>query len=225
MVTATLYLIDDASSLKRKINKELVKEINKSIQFNFNGYIGLVKTGTKDFFEESVGYQELINGDLDGHFGFYPGEGKSRADAIINRVIESMEITYVPFGIRGESYTGGITIKVIKSDFIDILSLTEAFVYNKNTGEDLPWLDWTLKLGEQIIITNHHVAFNISSKQKELSRSGKALMFKNGYWKVPSVISGTSGDNWLTRSLLGGDGTGNKYFRFLEKLTRSLFNR
>jgi len=67
-------------------------------------------------------------------------------------------------------------------------------------GESLPWIEWLLKRGDDIIISDYHVV------EGDHGRTGMATMKPGGNYKVSRVnpsFSGTEDDNFVTRALDG----------------------
>jgi hypothetical protein len=93
---------------------------------------------------------------------------------------------------------GGLEIGVLQADFADILSLPEASIVDAS-GNVLPWLEWLLLRGDQIIIAGHQIQFGNFPN----SRSGNAIMIEDDSqaWRIPPIFSGVINDNWLTRVL------------------------
>jgi len=71
-------------------------------------------------------------------------------------------------------------------------------VVDTERGYSLPWLEWLLTKGGQIIVRNFEVKYGANPR----SRSGDAVMVSSGSnWRVPSQFTGTSSNNWITRAL------------------------
>ena len=65
---------------------------------------------------------------------------------------------------------------------------------------DLHWLDWLLKRGDNMIISNYQY-----NPQTGLGRSGLGNMVGGGSFRVPPQFSGTVDDNFITRAFLGNN--------------------
>ena len=62
----------------------------------------------------------------------------------------------------------------------------------------MPWLEWLLLKGNQIIVRNYEVKIGSNSR----SRSGDAIMISSSEnWRVPPEFIGTNTNNWTTRAL------------------------
>jgi hypothetical protein len=165
-------------------------------------------------FTKSREYDSLLNGPLNAHFGLEAGSEAGRLDEIIFTLARSIRVESVRVAVRGKRLTGGLRIGMFKADFTDLTGLQSALVYNK--GVPLPWLEWLLLRGDQIIIADYEIDFADHPK----SRSGEAVMVFNpsSVWRVPPGVSGTQSRNWITRAV-------NESMDFIIKLTTKSIDR
>jgi hypothetical protein len=71
-------------------------------------------------------------------------------------------------------------------------------VIDGERGYSLPWLEWLLFRGGEIIVRNFEVEYGTNPR----SRSGDAIMISsNKNWRVPAQFAGTIGNNWTTRAI------------------------
>lgn len=199
-----IQLLDPVDVIETKILKAIRDEINTAFQKALPSIDIAIKNRSRVFFETSKEAQALINGPLDKHFGIPQGEASVRVGSIIQTIINNISTRLIKVSVKGKSLTGGIEIGVLQSDFKDVLSNSEAVIITDN-GEKLPWLEWLLLRGDNIIISDHVIKFgNFNSSSFINSRSGGAIMIEKagGFWRVPPKYSGTIRKNWLTRSIL-----------------------
>lgn len=159
-------------------------------------------------------YQSIVNGPLAGHFGLTPLQRKQSTIDIIETIQNGIVAQYKQIRVVNKDLVGGITVGAIQADFQDLLSLPLSRVITEKQDE-LPWLEWLLTRGDEIIITDYRVKF-ISGK----GRSGQALMIEGdkAYWKVPVGVSGTIKNNWFTRMVkLSFNVIDEKVSKFIEK--------
>lgn len=143
-------------------------------------------------------YQQLLTGELLGELGVPDVEG--RLNAILRTIKSSCEVETTPLMLQaGGNLSGGLVIKMIQSDFLDILSLSEA-EYITEKGVNIQWLDWLLTQGDRIIVMGYDIKLNLSPQEKHRSRTGLGLMERGSGWRVPPIYSGTQDDNFITRS-------------------------
>jgi hypothetical protein len=66
-------------------------------------------------------------------------------------------------------------------------------------GYSLPWLQWLLFEGNEVLIKNYKVEFRPNPN----SRSGLAIMkpSSSSSWRVPPEFVGSEENNWITRAI------------------------
>ena len=138
-------------------------------------------------------WQSVEEGSLRGHFGLAPSVATLK---IVNTWAESLT-TNVTFTQRQSKFKGKLTLHAIKTDYSDVVNMTEAITINK--GKPLPWLTWLLTRGDDKIVKNFEIVFGPVGPEHE-SRSGIAYMvYSPGEaWNVPSEYAGTENNNFLT---------------------------
>jgi hypothetical protein len=220
-------LIDPTNVIVKKILQGIVEDYNKLIIKVLPSMEARVREGTKAFFIKSDFYPALAGGELEGHFGFPKGTGVARIKSIIEAIANAMVVRNTPIRLSGKNFFGKLEIKVLRTDLNEIFSLpsnvTEVRNYSNRTKsgdedyEILPWVEWWLKRGGDIIISQYEISFETNAPG---SRSGQAIMVSNdaGIWRVPNEYAGTIGDNSLTRALLGRK---NEYLAMLGSIIKS----
>lgn len=94
---------------------------------------------------------------------------------------------------------GGIKVTLVREDLSPILQ--SAFAqYETDKGVTIPWLEWLLTKGSEILVANYTVA--AEENPGEFSRTGALIMFpqKGSSFSINSHDAGTVNDNWITRS-------------------------
>lgn len=181
----------------REILDAYASAVNKSVVKAIPTIRHRVGNLTRDFYRATGTYKALDGGILAGAFGFLRGTGKGKAEAILEQIVKSIKIEFKPFKRSGQKYRGSLEIFVLRSDFLDILDLNEAQVFTLS-GERLPWLQWLLLEGGNVIISGYNFRMFPGS-----GRSGQGIMVQseNRGWRVPPAYSGTIRNNWLTRMM------------------------
>lgn len=180
--------------MARNISKLLDAEVDK-IYFRIRYHIiNITKNRIKISLKEHPTYAKIAAGQYNAHFGFYPGTGESRVFAIVNRLIDTLDVTFVK--------TGNLITLEAFIDYGELYILNEAKVINdsKNPNRENPldWLEWLLESGGTVVVNQYHIVYgNFNSKN---SRSLEAVMDKTGTWSVPLDIAGTISSNWITQS-------------------------
>ena len=204
----SIKLITTPDEFQKMAMVAIRDELNKKIPNTLKEIENKIANNIKRIFVVTDEYNSLVNGPLDAHFGIPQGEAISRLDEIINKVADSVVVEFKRISIRGSNFSGGLTIKAVNGDFIDVLSLSAARI-ELDDGGSIPWLEWLLIRGDAIILAGYEIKFG----NYPTSRSGEAVMVKNSIkaWKVPVGVSGTIRDNWFTRAVENS-------FDFLDKL-------
>lgn len=141
-------------------------------------------------------YVSLTTGQLRLEFGI-PDAG-AKVASLLNFWISNIQYNYKEPKISGKQIKASFSIEMIKSDFKDVLGLSEAYVVDSIRGYSLPWLEWLLVDGNFTIVPKHEVVLG----PRPGSRTGEAVMrISSSDWKVPAEYAGTIADNWITRSI------------------------
>jgi hypothetical protein len=195
-LTLSIELLDSDSSINKKILNAIAEEFNDQIYNKISVIRSKIADGVVFMLKATDIYQSLTNGDLAGHFGLPVNNRTTMVDGIISTVANNLEVEFKPAKVMGGQFVNGISIGVLIKNFTDVLALSEAVV-TTSKGQILPWLDWLLRAGNKMIISEHEIHL-IGGK----GRSGKAIMIKNNasVWRVPTQFSGTINNNWLIRT-------------------------
>lgn len=194
----SIELLETDAQISRKILQEIADQFNKDVSGKLSSITQKIKLVTIDHLKSTSTYESLIKGRLAGHFGLPSSIREGMVNNIIQTIASHIQVRHDIIKVKGFNFSGGTTIEVLLSDFSDIIHMAEAFVYTER-GQDLPWLEWLLIRGNEIIISQHEVHL-IGGK----GRSGRGIMVKNdaSVWRVPSEFSGTIRNNWLTKAFL-----------------------
>ena len=184
----TLTLRDTAIKISGEINKALVKHINMAIAKNRGKVSKRFKNEVKGWLRQSPEINSLL---AQGS----PGAGNSAVDAIINSVVDSMQIKISKISPR---YRGEILFNFQENSLGNILGLSEGHQITL-FGEDLHWLNWLLTSGDAIVIKG------FSYEPSKDGRSGGGTMKVGGSFRVPPEYAGVLGNNFITRAFEGKD--------------------
>ena len=133
-------------------------------------------------------YQSILNGLLKTEFDLK--DSQAVLSEILTTLQRSILVTTEPVRFDGVSLKSYINIAMIKSDFVDLLSLSGTSYESKN-GQ-VKWLEWLLTRGDSIILLNASFNYNLNNKSASLtSQTG---------WRVPPEFAGTVTSNWITRT-------------------------
>lgn len=197
-IKLTLKIQDTPQQLEKKVVTAYRSSMNAAMKRAVIDIRSRIQGVCESLIEGSETYQSLIQGDLLGELGIPDVEG--RIKAIIQTIKDGVIVTSYPAVISQGKLKGGIVIKLLKSDFADILNMPESSYVSLPSGETIPWLEWLLVGGSQIIVFDHHIIKDLNERQRRHSRTGKALMRPGGSWRVPPAFAGHADDNFLTQA-------------------------
>lgn len=193
----SLKLLENNREIEKSILEALLpltidfmNNINKNIK---NGIINIIKNNIIS----SPEYDSLVNGELKLELGI--SDASVKIQQIIDIWVSNTLINYKPPKITNSKIKSSFTVKMIKTNFSDVLNQPAAFVEDALRGYELPWLEWLLLNGTAIIVDDYEVIIGPNPR----SRTGYAVMApsaSNG-WSVPPQFAGSINDNWITRSL------------------------
>jgi hypothetical protein len=169
-----VYLNDGLRAASNNVKKRLLERVRELILANTTS-------------------QNLMTGDLAKELGII--DGRAIMEEIISIIQNSIEFEFQPIM---SDFRGGYTVRVLKMDFQDVLSMPDA-AYVSNNGILIPWLNWLLFAGQSPVIYGYRVQMNPNNPNN--SRTGAIMVKDSGAWSVPAVDAGTQDDNFLTRAL------------------------
>lgn len=183
--------------IEEKLGKATVDVINAGIQKaapTIGKRLGELLVNTV---KQGRVYQSLVGGDLRYELGLE--NAKSDMDAILTVLAKSVALNFIPFKYYRGKVTGSFSIDLLKGGFAPLLAHPKAS-YQSNEYT-INWLEYLLLRGDSIIILDHHIVFDLNPAQQSYSRTGDALMFPGGTWRVPPEFSGLPDSNFLTWSV------------------------
>jgi hypothetical protein len=192
----SLNLVENNSEIRQKILNAMQDIINNAIDNTIKILQKNIKNLIIDALKSEPEYSSLINGELKREFGI---SDTSNVDTAIDTIASSVKISKNTIKINNAGLSGGIEISIINNqDYGGALSDYSGKVIDNDRGYSLPWLEWLLLKGNQIIVKNYEVKLGSNPR----SRSGDAIMIaSSSSWRVPPQFAGTIKDNWTTRAL------------------------
>lgn len=191
----SLDLIDSDSDIRASILSELKILLDKTLIKLVNRIEPKIRLSLRIALQNEPEYGSLISGQLRKEFGI---DNTSNVDIAVDNMINSVEFFINSIKINGSKLNGGIELRIIPKDLSGIIDDSSAFVVDNERGYSLPWLEWLLTKGGEIIVRNFEVQYGSNPR----SRSGDAIMISSGSnWRVPAQFSGTIRNNWVTRAL------------------------
>lgn len=193
----SLKLLESNSKIEKSILQallpaatEFMSRANNVMQKNIINII-------TQYIISSPEYDSLVNGQLKLELGIPDADNKIQR--IIDIWINNTQVNYKAPKITNNQIKSSISVKMIKTNFSDVLDQPAAFIEDTIRGYELPWLQWLLLEGTAIIVDDYEVIIGPNSR----SRTGYAIMTPSSStgWSVPPEFAGTVTDNWITRAI------------------------
>lgn len=194
-MSLSIQLVDSVKTVEKNINKAISDLANDIIARNINRVTASVKSLIPPWISAQPEIQSLLSSSPDslaGQFGI-PGATSSIISSIINSIVGATEVKFVPYSAN---LKGGLELRFQPKNFSNLLALPDGHTVYR--GGDLHWLDWLLKRGDSIIVTNYQY-----NPQTGLGRSGLGNMVTGNAFRVPPQFSGTVDNNFITRAFVG----------------------
>lgn len=189
-----IKILDSAKVIQSRVNEASAKVLNQKIKSNLGDIQNKCRDLAVSFLMSSPEIASISGGELAGAFGLTSGQSSVAIAAISQAFVNSI---YVEFKNFDKSLrNGGVYIYFQPSSFANLLNLPEG--HNIYESGDLHWLQWLLERGDEIIVAGYSY-----DPKSGLGRSGLGYMSEGGAFRVPPQFSGTSDNNFITRSLIG----------------------
>jgi hypothetical protein len=192
----SLNILESNSTIRTSILNALSIEVDRTISKAMPTIQAGVTRLLIEALKEEPEYTSLKNGTLRFNFGI---PDTSVVDDIVDKLASTVNIRKNSIRITNAGLTGGFDITAIQSNNISgLTSDASAIVEDSERGYSLPWLEWLLLRGNEIIVQKYDVKLGPNPN----SRTGNAIMIdSNKSWRVPAEFSGTSSNNWTTRAI------------------------
>ena len=178
--------------LEKKIQIVLEEKLTSTLKSSTLIIEKKIKELARNLLVRSPEYQSLHDGLLKDVFGL--DDPDIALHDINNKIQESLSVVYFPAKFIGGNITGGIYIKMIKSDLEDLLHLTNVH-YTSKSGLDIEWFKWLITEGDSVIILKQ--GFNYEASR---GLTGVSSLEEGGGFRVPPQFSGVINDNWITKT-------------------------
>jgi hypothetical protein len=191
----SIKILESNKEIEKAISVALLPQIDKFMTRVVNTIKSNIFILINNAIISQPEYESLTSGTLRAELGI--PDASIRIQQIIDRWISSAIVQYKPPRIVGNKIKTSLSVKIIKVDFSDVLSMEESQI-KTDLGQVLPWLQWLLLEGTSTIIKDYEVVFGPNPR----SRTGYAIMQgSSDSWGVPPEYSGTLENNWITRAI------------------------
>ena len=189
----TVDVKENATKISKDIANIILAQMQKSFRLATDNISKQLPTVVLNGIKAQPEYNALRSGDLMYEFGLV--NPASKVDAILDVWASNIEILYLPPKLQGYQVVAVYDIGMIKSDYNDVLSLPSAQQVIKDGS--LPWLEWLLIRGGDVLVPNYSVQLGPS----DYSRTGGAIMVEGSKdYRVDARYAGDIGNNWITRT-------------------------
>ena len=190
-----LKLLESDSKIIKNILSSLKPMVNTVFSKAKISIIKDIKPIIKQAIESQPEYQSLISGQLKYELGI---PDKNIVDSVVDIWVNNINIENKTIKISGNSLSGGFKISMIQSDYSDVLSSSSSSITDSNTGSIVPWLEWLLIRGGDILVADYEVKLGPNPR----SRTGMAVMVssKENY-RIDAKFAGTEQNNWVYRAI------------------------
>lgn len=192
----TVSLVESNSDIQQAIASAMLPQCSKILDKAKTYLLAEIPVILSKAILSQPEYISLTSGTLRLELGIPDAE--QRVSELINKWISSPNINIIGPSIKAGQIQASLSIKYIRSNFADVITLDIAETRDANTGSIVPWLRWLLLDGSVDLVSGYDVFFGPNPR----SRTGGAIMRSSPKnWSIPSSFSGTEEDNWITRAI------------------------
>lgn len=191
----SLRLLETDSEISKLIMKEIKIVIDNAIDKAIPDISKEIKELIAESLRSQPEYSSLMAGTLRAELGI---PDSNSINAVIQALIETLDVKKNTITITNSGLVGGFLLTMMKSDDMGGVIYANISSVNDPKGYSLPWLEWLLFKGNEILVKNYRVSYTPSP----YSRSGMAIMTPSSEsWRVPEQFTGTEENNWTTRAI------------------------
>ena len=191
MANISIKLLEPNSTIVKKINIALAKEVNKKWTKYSKEVAKQIRPVVSAALYSSPEISSLSGGVLRIDFGLT----SNPSSEIVNAILNTLTVTPKKAQVSGSNIVGGLTITLQPVDYNNLFSLSVAEQIIE--GGSIPWLRWLLTRGNSIIIAD----FGVEYQSGEGRSGGGTMSSKQRPFKVNSKFAGTIDDNFITRAI------------------------
>jgi hypothetical protein len=140
---------------------------------------------------DSKTFASLLYGQLKLDFGLTNEEADKGTKLILASVRDSTKVKLIKTK-QGNAFAISINITPNLPELSQI-----SYTNDGKNGGEITWLMWLLTKGVEIVVPDFRIKYG-DSKKFENSRSGGALMFPKGFFRVDPDFAGTVDSNFIT---------------------------
>ena len=191
----SLKLVNSDSDIRRQILSALKSQVQAALNKSKNDMTSQISALVKQSIKAEPEYQQLLGGELRYQLGI---PNPSVVDQIVDIWSNNIKIINNRISTTSSGLRGGFSINMIKSDYSDVLSASAATITDSGTGSRVPWLEWLLLRGGDVLVKDYEIQIGPNPR----SRTGMAIMVSsNSDYRLPAKFAGTESNNWVYRAI------------------------
>lgn len=190
----TVDILESDAEIVKRITKDIVTQINDYFQKSVPQIREITSKLLQEYIYKQPEYRAIVGQSSPLRYELGLITPTARLLKIINTLTRNISVELVPVTVVNNQFVGGIEIRGVISDYSDIINMSEAILVTERR-DSLPWLEWMLLSGGNIVIGNYHVEFG------NWGRTGGAIMVRGGSWGVPKQYAGTAQNNFITNAI------------------------
>jgi hypothetical protein len=191
----SLKILESHDEIRKTILNTIMSEMDIVLKKSLPSISDKIKDLAKKSLMQEPEYSSLVSGKLKAEFGI---PDSNKVDMVVDGLVNTLKIESNQLKINRNGISGGFTLTMIGSSDMSGIIFTDMASVMDDKGYYLPWLEWLLLRGNQIIVRNYSVNMGPNPN----SRSGMAIMIpSSSNWRVPPEYAGTIQNNWTTRAI------------------------
>jgi len=192
MADISIKLLESNNAIAKKIHQSLARIFNANLPRQAENILKQIRPLVTSALMSSNEIQSLSSGTLRIDFGLT----SDPSGAIVNAIVNSLDINMQRVTASAANIKGGLSITMQPTNYNNLFSLPVAEQMTEK-GISLPWLQWLLTLGQQIIVADFGVRYSPGKGRT----GGGSMSIESRPFKINSQYAGTVEDNFITRAI------------------------
>ena len=192
MVDISIKLLESNNTIMKKIHMGLANILNKTLSQN----AAKISTELRPLISSALLSSPELNSLSGGGLRIDFGLTSDPSSAIVSAIVSSLDIEIQNTTASAAGIKGGLLITMQPIDYNNLFSLSVAEQITEK-GVSLPWLQWLLTFGQQIVVGNYGVEYGAGRGRT----GGGHMTIEQRPFKVNSAYAGTVDNNFITRTI------------------------
>lgn len=160
-----------------------------------------VKSILRQALVQQIQYQEMLdnNSRLRAELGVV--DSAAAINSVVDTWVNSVSVTVnKPHKVGNQIVGVLVSITAIDASYQDVIEQGYAS-YDTEKGENIPWLEWLLTKGVELVIFDHIIFKPVHGTDKSRTHTNTIMAKSAGKaWGVPMYAAGTSGNNMASHA-------------------------